>query len=101
MGGCDRWRLPRFRQQRAVEELYDRCDGAEDGEHFGIEPSACRQLRVEFAAGEKLFEAQVMFGRMILRVAAWNARQLLAFEAADGAPKGRRRDEAVKGAVAR
>lgn len=92
---------PPLRQERRVEKARQRCDRAKDREQVAVETVGCRELRVEFAACQKLFEAQVFAGRMILQVSAWNARQSLAFECADRLAKGLPGDDSMKRAMIR
>jgi acetyl-CoA C-acetyltransferase len=90
----------RLGQQRRVQELHDRNDGAEDRDDLGVEPIARREVGLEFPAREKLLVAQIVAGGMFGGVTPRDARQLLAIERSDGMAERRSGDDAVQGAMA-
>src|SRR6185436_18989599 len=88
-----------LREDGRIEKANERRDAAEHGQQLRIEARAQRELRRKLAPADELLAAQVIGGRMLLRVAARHARQLLAAELADRRPERGRRRHAMEAAM--
>jgi hypothetical protein len=85
--------------KRRVEEANQRRDSPEDPQQLGVEARRRGELRLELAAREELLEAQVVSGRVILRVASRHGGQLRSVQRSDGAREGVAGHDAMKRAV--